>query len=124
MASIPGALLIGLSSPYARKGVLWERYQAYFEHDVFYKPAEMSKSELYLEVLAMINSKHTELLHGCRAGSRRQYASARLRGRSVGERVAHPAWIRGDYGGIARTARRPGSGAHVERHCRGRSGAA
>jgi len=34
MASIPGALLVGLSSPYARKGVLWERYQAYFGQDV------------------------------------------------------------------------------------------
>ena len=33
MASIPGALLIGLSSPYARAGVLWEQYHAHYGHD-------------------------------------------------------------------------------------------
>lgn len=33
MASIPGAILIGLSSPYARAGVLWEQYSAHYGHD-------------------------------------------------------------------------------------------
>lgn len=33
MASIPGSLLIGLSSPYARSGVLWEMYDRHFGQD-------------------------------------------------------------------------------------------
>jgi hypothetical protein len=33
MATIPGALLIGISSPYARRGVLWERYKDHFGQD-------------------------------------------------------------------------------------------
>lgn len=33
MATIPGALLIGLSSPYARRGVLWERYRDHYGKD-------------------------------------------------------------------------------------------
>src|SRR4029450_3663054 len=28
MASMPGALLIGISSPYARRGLLWEQHEA------------------------------------------------------------------------------------------------
>jgi hypothetical protein len=30
MSTIPGALLLGLSSPYARRGVLWEKYQEHY----------------------------------------------------------------------------------------------
>jgi hypothetical protein len=33
MATIPGALLIGLSSPYSRRGVLWDQYRAHFGQD-------------------------------------------------------------------------------------------
>ena len=33
MATIPGALLLCASSPYARKGVLWESYHRYFGQD-------------------------------------------------------------------------------------------
>ncbi len=32
MATIPNALLIGLSSPYARRGVLWEQYRDHYGH--------------------------------------------------------------------------------------------
>ena len=30
MATIPGALLIGISSPYARRGLLWQKHQAHW----------------------------------------------------------------------------------------------
>ena len=30
MLTIPGAMLVGLSSPYARRGVLWDRYKQHF----------------------------------------------------------------------------------------------
>jgi hypothetical protein len=33
MTTIPGALLLGISSPYARRGVLWERYHQHYGHD-------------------------------------------------------------------------------------------
>jgi hypothetical protein len=35
MANVPGAILVGLSSPYAKRGVLYEKYEAYYgqEHD-------------------------------------------------------------------------------------------
>jgi hypothetical protein len=33
MASVPGSMLVILSSPYARKGVLWERYERCFGRD-------------------------------------------------------------------------------------------
>ena len=33
MATVPGALLLCASSPYARKGVLWESYHRYFGQD-------------------------------------------------------------------------------------------
>lgn len=29
-ATMPGALIVGISSPYARRGLLWERYKAHF----------------------------------------------------------------------------------------------
>jgi hypothetical protein len=31
--TIPGALLLGISSPYARRGILWERYQEHYGQD-------------------------------------------------------------------------------------------
>lgn len=33
MLTIPGSMLIGLSSPYARRGVLWEQYEKHFGKD-------------------------------------------------------------------------------------------
>ena len=33
MATVPNAILLCASSPYARKGVLWEAYHRYFGHD-------------------------------------------------------------------------------------------
>jgi hypothetical protein len=33
MATVPGALLIGISSPYARKGVLWDMHRRYYGQD-------------------------------------------------------------------------------------------
>jgi hypothetical protein len=33
LASIPGSLLIGLSSPHSRRGILWERYRQHFGQD-------------------------------------------------------------------------------------------
>ncbi len=33
MTTIPGALLLGISSPYARRGVLWQRYEEHYGHD-------------------------------------------------------------------------------------------
>jgi hypothetical protein len=33
MATMPGAMLIGISSPYARRGLLWERHRAHYGRD-------------------------------------------------------------------------------------------
>lgn len=33
MATVPGALLLCISSPYARRGALWEAFRKYFGHD-------------------------------------------------------------------------------------------
>lgn len=33
MSTIPGAVMIGVSSPYARRGILWERYRDCYGHD-------------------------------------------------------------------------------------------
>ena len=44
-----------------RYGGEWPR-EKFGDQDIFYKPAGMSKSELYLELLAMINSRRAELL--------------------------------------------------------------
>ncbi len=33
MATIPGAMLIAISSPYARKGLLWKKYRAHYGQD-------------------------------------------------------------------------------------------
>jgi hypothetical protein len=33
MSTIPNALLLGISSPYSRRGILWDKYQEHFGHD-------------------------------------------------------------------------------------------
>ena len=33
MATVPGALLLGISSPYARRGVLWDAYRQHYAQD-------------------------------------------------------------------------------------------
>ena len=33
MATVPGALLLGISSPYARRGVLWQQYERHYGRD-------------------------------------------------------------------------------------------
>ena len=33
MASVPSALLVGISSPYARRGLLWDQYAAHYGKD-------------------------------------------------------------------------------------------
>ena len=33
MATVPGAMLLGISSPYARRGELWRAYQQHYGHD-------------------------------------------------------------------------------------------
>jgi hypothetical protein len=33
MATVPGAVLLGISSPYARRGVLWDMYRRYYGQD-------------------------------------------------------------------------------------------
>ena len=33
MATVPGALLIAISSPYARRGLLWQQYQRHYGQD-------------------------------------------------------------------------------------------
>ena len=33
MATVPGALLVGISSPYARRGLLWEQYRRHYGQD-------------------------------------------------------------------------------------------
>jgi phage terminase large subunit-like protein len=33
MATIPGSLLIAISSPYAKRGILWDAYRRYFGKD-------------------------------------------------------------------------------------------
>jgi hypothetical protein len=33
LATIPGSMLLGISSPYARRGVLWDRYSRFFGHN-------------------------------------------------------------------------------------------
>lgn len=32
-ATMPGAMIIGISSPYARRGLLWQKYQRHYSHD-------------------------------------------------------------------------------------------
>jgi hypothetical protein len=66
----------------------WPR-ERFSEHDVFYKPCEESKSELYLELLAAINSKRCELLDHTRM--RRQLLDLERRtARGGRDTVDHP----------------------------------
>ncbi len=51
MGTIPASMLIGLSTPYARHGVLWEKFRDHYGHDgdVLVWSADVASDESDLE---------------------------------------------------------------------------
>ena len=77
MASIPGSVLLCASSPYAKRGALWDAFRTYYGNDdsgVLVWRAETrsmnptipasdrTKSQLYVDFLPVLNSRSVELL--------------------------------------------------------------
>jgi hypothetical protein len=56
MATVPGALLVAISSPYARRGVLWDAYRRHYGHDgdvlVWQAPTQTMNPAVPAQVIA------------------------------------------------------------------------
>jgi len=57
LASIPGSMLIGLSSPHSRRGILWERHRDHYGHDdsdvlIWQAPSDLMNPRLSAAALA------------------------------------------------------------------------